>query len=112
MNRRKIRSPLHSLGKLALIAASSLIVGFAIPALGNTFLQALGFYRSCKNLALKELEKAGWIITYRLIVVRGPSVEHGCCNDCQLPSAYGRSCSVMLRIASSRLECNIHPLVG
>lgn len=33
MNRRKIRSPLHSLGKPALIAASSLIVGFAIPAL-------------------------------------------------------------------------------
>jgi hypothetical protein len=33
MNRRKLRSPLHSLGKLALIAASSLIVGFAIPAL-------------------------------------------------------------------------------
>src|ERR1700730_7012636 len=32
MNRRKLRSPLHSLGKLALIAASSLIVGFAIPA--------------------------------------------------------------------------------
>jgi hypothetical protein len=33
MNGRKLRSPLHSLGKLALIAASSLIVGFAIPAL-------------------------------------------------------------------------------
>ena len=32
MNRRKLRSPLHCLGKLALIAASSLIVGFAIPA--------------------------------------------------------------------------------
>ena len=32
MNGRKLRSPLHSLGKLALIAASSLIVGFAIPA--------------------------------------------------------------------------------
>jgi hypothetical protein len=30
-------------------------------AMGNTFLQALGFHRSCKNLALKELEKAGWI---------------------------------------------------
>ena len=29
--------------------------------LGNTFLQALGFHRSSKNLALKELEKAGWI---------------------------------------------------
>jgi len=29
--------------------------------MGNTFLQALGFHRSCKNLALKELEKAGWI---------------------------------------------------
>jgi hypothetical protein len=33
MKRRKIRSPLHSLGKLAIIAAGSLIVGFAIPAL-------------------------------------------------------------------------------
>src|SRR5258708_2445953 len=32
MNRRKLRSPLHSLDKLALIAASYLIVGFAIPA--------------------------------------------------------------------------------
>ena len=33
MNRRKIRSSLHSPGKRALIAASSLIVGFAIPPL-------------------------------------------------------------------------------
>jgi hypothetical protein len=32
MNRRKLRSPLHCFGKLALIAASSLIAGFAIPA--------------------------------------------------------------------------------
>jgi hypothetical protein len=30
-------------------------------ALGNTFLDALGFHRSCKNPALKQLEKAGWI---------------------------------------------------
>ena len=36
MKRKKIRSPLHSLGKLTLIAASSLIVGFSIPALTAT----------------------------------------------------------------------------
>ena len=71
MNGRKIRSPLHSLGTLALIAASSLIVGFAIPALPaaasgslfrDTLISRLGkmFPESIKRL--NDFDSTKWYV--------------------------------------------------